>query len=401
MCPVLIEYQGEVVQNYTLDLLDPARRLKWEQAGYKFSSGWQMCNLSSVNCAGLDSPGELLRYTRLATVLGTYQASLTSLPYLGDVSERIVRREALLGVSMTGVYSNRAFLSPELLNLAAETAERTNRYHAMELGIAPASRICCIKPEGTASLTLGVVSPGAHPYHAKEYIRRVQATEDEPLYQHVLSEHPSACASSVWGASNLKVISFACTAPESAITRDSLSLEQHVADIITLNKEWVRVGEGKVNRCEGAHHNVSVTFSVRDDEWDALPELLWEGRQYLTGVSMLSAAGDYVYEQAPLQQLYRDSTDIKHIEAVQHWDHVSSLGELDFSNVVEEQDSTEVQGESACSGGACLLPMWDNKPSMSDEGRAAIALIIELAQPLLRETPEVYEELSTMLRKWI
>ena len=208
MCPLLIrDASGKVVQQYTLDMLENQEAYKLK--GYSFASGWSMCNLSTINCAAI-TPGQLIRYARLATILGTYQAALTKFPYLGADTEEIVRREALLGVSLTGVYSNPGFLNNEVLRLAADACVRTNKYHAEELGISPASRITCVKPEGTASLTLGVVSAGLHPYHAEKYIRRVQANKDEPLYKYVEKHCPTACEPSVWGNADLRVISFAC-----------------------------------------------------------------------------------------------------------------------------------------------------------------------------------------------
>lgn len=406
MCPVLIRNPaGETVEQYTLDMLDnPATYI---EQGYTYASGWSFCNLSSVNCAAI-LPGELPHYAKLASILGTFQATLTSFPYLGAVSEQIAERESLLGISLTGVYSDRAFLSPGLLSAAADAARDTNKYWAEQLGISAASRICCVKPEGTASLALGVVSSGAHPYHARKYIRRVQAHADEPLYKYVESVAPSACAKSVWGDENLRVIHFACTSPDTAVTRSELSLEQHIKDVLLLNHHWVRRGEGPA-RCEDLHHNVSVTFSVQDGEWDLLRDSLFTHRALLTGASFLSAQGDYVYPQAPLQEVFSNPSNEAEREALELFNHVSTLPNLDLSLARELEDSTDMQGESACAGGACLVPMYEMPTDVGTAATAATAddellrhnveLILEIAAHILRDRRDVLAALQDTLTK--
>lgn len=389
MCPQLIkDSAGKVVDLYTLDMLEQLPE------GYTTESGWQMCNLSTVNCAGIE-PIQLSKYARMAALLGTLQASLTSFPYLGAVSEQIVRREALLGVSLTGVYSDRRFF--EEMPLAARTAVLTNKYYAAELGINAASRVCAIKPEGTASISLGVVSSGIHPYHARKYIRRVQANALEPLYQYVEAQIPAACEASVWGGANARVISFACSAPENALTKSELSLEQHLSDVVLANTAWVRQGEG-INRLEGGHHNVSVTFSVQDGEWDSLKDNLWNNRDLLTGVSMLGAGGDYVYQQAPLQEIFDDSAEEQHKAAAARWAELAALPEINFTGFAQHQE--DYMAEGACSGGACLIPMWD-KP---EQPEAALPtppenkLLIEIAEHLLRNNQPLLDQIKNILK---
>ena len=402
MCPVLITENGIPLENYTLDILEN------REERYTYESGWSMCNLSGVNCAAI-TPDEFTKYVRLATILGTYQASKTDLGYLGEVSEEIVRREALLGVSLTGVYSNRAYLDADLLSKGAETARLVNKFYASELGIREASRICCVKPEGTASLALDVVSSGMHPYHASRYIRRVQATASEDLYQYIERVYPQSCEKSVWGGDNLRVISFACEAPATAVVRSQLSLKQHLQDVLTVNQHWVRKGVG-LNRCEQADHNVSVTFSVQSDEWEWLKDELWENRAMLTGVSMLSAMGDYVYEQAPLQEVY-ESDDPKVSLAYSKWKELRGLPDLDLSEVVELEDNTDFAGEAACAGGACLVPLYESPTDVSptdvsptdvsptDVSSHAAALLLEIAEHLLRDDIDLFMKLKALLTK--
>lgn len=413
MCPLLIKGEdGKVLERYSLGDLGRIDELR--QRGL-VESGWQMCNLSTINCAALAEPSELPRYARLATILGTHQASLTRFKYLGEVSEQITRREALLGVSMTGIYANKGFLDPDLLNLSASTCVLTNKFYAEELGIAPASRICCVKPEGTASITLGVVSSGLHPYHAHKYIRRVQANALEPMYQYVERVAPYACSKSVWGGSDARVIAFACSAPKGAFVKSELSVQQHIADIVSVNRNWVRHGESPNNRLESAHHNVSCTISVGESEWDLVRDLLWENIGMLTGVSMLPSTGDYIYEQAPLQEVIEGSDDPKHKEVAALWELLNSMPDLDFDGFDEHTE--DFGAEPACAGGACALPMWDSTATdstlevatdstladstpvdvsheASATDRASLDLILEIASHLLRDNAAVLDRLK-------
>ena len=363
MCPTLVEYKGETVEEYTVDLLAPHKRTSWEARGYRFSSGWQACNLSTVNCAAISTADEFYDAVSSASSLGTLQASYTSFPYLGEVSERIVRRESLLGVSLTGILSAPLFQDPEILSIAAHIAKITNASLADKIGIPRASRVTCVKPEGTASIVLES-SAGIHPYHAKRYIRRVQADSAEPLYQFVEKRAPLACRDSVWGEEpSAKVIAFPCSAPPSALVKDDLSPLSHLAIAKTVNESWVRTGTAIPKRLEGAYHNVSITVSVDPTSWEAVEFYIWDNRELFTGVSLLGTSGDYDYAQPPYQEVYSPSDisdtdphkDAK-LETYHYYMQLCELADLDFSEAVEHQDNTTQLEESACSGGSCDLP---------------------------------------------
>ena len=363
MCPTLVEYEGETVEEYTVDLLDPAQRSSWEARGYSFSSGWQACNLSTVNCAAIETEEDFYQAVSAASALGTLQASYTSFPYLGEVSERIVKRESLLGVSLTGILSAPLFQDGEVLSKAARVATLTNAHLSKEIGIPRASRVTCVKPEGTASIVLDS-SAGIHPYHAKRYIRRVQADSAEPLYKFVEERAPLACKDSVWSAEpSAKVIAFPCSAPPSALVKSDLSPLSHLAIAKTVNESWVRAGTALPQRLEGAYHNVSITVSVDPASWEAVELYLWENRELFTGVSLLGTSGDYDYAQPPYQEVYSPSDiaeDDPHrdakLEAYRYYMQLCELPDLDFSEAVEHQDNTTQLEESACSGGSCDLP---------------------------------------------
>jgi len=357
MAPILVKYKGLVLEEYTPELLDPAQREDWVSQGYTFESGWQMCNLATINCSRIHSDEDFIQAVNLATTLGTVQASYTSFPFLGEVTEQIVQRESLLGVSMTGILSNPRFYNAELLSKAKLQARLTNKHISAELGIPEASRITCVKPEGTASIVLGT-SAGIHPYHARKYIRRVQADMLEPLYQEVERSHPQACSKSVWGAETQRVIAFPCEAPPEALVKSDLNAIQHLEIAKTVNLHWVRGAE--LPRCHDLHHNVSITVSVDEDEWEEVQAYIWENRQLFTGISLLSSSGDYDYQQPPYQEVHDvieedDANYGAKVEVRDLWNQLSALPEIDML-VHEDKDNTEQMAEVACPGGACDLP---------------------------------------------
>lgn len=349
MCPLLITRNGETVEKYTLDLVNPDNRDRYEAQGYKFYSGWQMCNLTTVNASKAETDYEFIQAVRCASILGTHQARFVHFPYLGSVTERIVKRESLLGVSITGLLA----VGDLPLEDACDMAVRTNQEYADKLGIPRASRVTCIKPEGTASLVLNT-SAGIHPYHAKKYIRRVQAQPNEDCFVRYENANPSHCVDSVWGE-GLKVIEFACTAPANATVKDELSSIEHLEIAKRVNTEWVRRGTA-IDRLEGAHHNVSITVTV--DDWLLIRDYLWAHRELFTGVSMLAGSGDYDYQQAPYQQVYDnpDKNDPHYAEKVRIAERFKEL--LNPAPVIYDNMTQDVVIEAggACSGGSCDLP---------------------------------------------
>lgn len=356
MCPTLIkDPDGRIVEKYTFDLLDNARRKEWETMGYTFESGVQFCNLTEINVAACEDEEAFLRACESASVLGTVQAAYTSFPFLGDTSEEICRRESLLGVSMTGILSNSICGDDELLNKAANLIKEVNKEFSQKLGIRQASRTTLVKPSGTASIVLES-SSGIHPWHAQKFIRRVQADALEPLYQFIEANQPERCDKSVWGGEYARVISFACEAPEGALVKEDLKATQHLDIIKRINQLWVRGGTA-VDRLEGAHHNVSCTISVNDDEWETVADYLWVNKEWFTGVSLLSSSGDYVYQQAPFQEVVENYEQLDNPEErgkmLGLWNQLSKLPALDFSQCFEGEDNTTIAETVACAGGAC------------------------------------------------
>ncbi len=356
MCPTLIsDRNGDIVEDYTKDLLDFKKRKYWQTKGYTFESGWQACNLSTVNASQAKTAEEFQDAARLASVLGTVQSAYTQTGYLGEVSKKILQREHLLGVSICGVLDNPSIcLDEEALRKAAQVATLANEVTAEKLGIRAASRITCVKPEGTTSLVLNS-SSGIHPHHAKKYIRRVNANLDEPVFQKFYAKNPHAVEDSVWGAD--KVIAFALEAPENALTKADLSAVEFMEKSKTVYENWV-VPCTRETRLEGATHNVSITVSVKDGEWLDVQDYLWSNRDSFCGVSFLSATGDYDYAQAPFQEVAPPTNKSSEAE-VEAWTFWNTLRRkttgVNYDEMIEAEDTTAPMEEGACYGGQCTL----------------------------------------------
>ncbi|MCU0626412.1 MAG: ATP cone domain-containing protein [Gemmatimonadaceae bacterium] len=241
-------------------------------------SGWQHCNLTTINGRACTTPAEFQRLCRVAAVIGTMQAAYTEMSYLGPVTRVINEREALLGVSICGILERPdVLLDAATLRQGAETCVMANRAVAETIGISPAARVTCVKPEGTASLLLGTAS-GIHPHHAKRYFRRVQAARTEPVYNYFKSVNPHM--TEVYG------------------------MKADTTDVITFPIEnWVVPGTAHEKYNPGLRHNVSNTVTVREHEWDQVADFIWENRSYFTGISILPASGDKDYPQAPNEEV--------------------------------------------------------------------------------------------------
>jgi ribonucleoside-diphosphate reductase alpha chain len=182
-------------------------------------SGWQMCNLTTINGAALRQSDDFLAACVHAAVIGTLQAGYTDIAYLGPVTRYLNERDALLGVSICGFMDNPDLLfDSALLERGARLARATNEIVAEAIGIRPAARVTCVKPEGTASLLLGAAS-GIHPHHARHYFRRVQANRRDAVYRHLLAVNPHLTEPSVYRPDTDDVITFAVEAPPHALLR--------------------------------------------------------------------------------------------------------------------------------------------------------------------------------------
>ncbi len=310
-------------------------------------SGWQMCNLTTINAAMCDNEESFLACCRAASLLGTLQAAYTDIPYLGAATRVINERESLLGVSICGILERPSLLlNPDVLERGAKECLDTNAAIAEHLGIAPAARITCVKPEGTASLVLGAAS-GIHPHHARQYFRRVQAARTEPLYQWFKRNNPHMTESSVWDPETTDVITFPVSAPSDAILREDVGAVQFLEYVRLVQQHWVCAGRRHEQYNPGLQHNVSNTVTVKDEEWDEVQAFIWANKEYFAGISLLRETGDKVYAQAPREEVTTDAD-------IARWNGLA-YRTVDYTALFEGTDHTTLSDTVACAGGACEI----------------------------------------------
>jgi len=297
---------------------------------------YQFCNLTEVNVSDVESQEDYEARVRAAAFIGTLQASYTDFHYLRPVWQRNTEKDALIGVSMTGIASGNVL---ELdMEAAAEVVKEENARVAALLGIGPAARCTCVKPAGTTSLTLGT-SSGIHAWHNDFYIRRIRVGKNEPIYGYLSEFHPELVEDEYFRPHDTAVISVPQRAPEGAITRSESALEM-LQRVKRVSTEWVRLGHRKGQNT----HNVSATVTIRDEEWAPVGEWMWENRKHYNGLSVLPRT-NHTYVQAP----YEDCDEETYNRLMK------SLVNVDLTNVLETQDNTDLSGELACSGGSCDL----------------------------------------------
>jgi ribonucleoside-diphosphate reductase alpha chain len=269
-------------------------------------SGWEACNLCEINGRYCKTPEDFEMASKAAAIIGTCQAGYTDLKYLGQTSKNILEREALLGVSITGMMDNPEVLfDPVLQRKNAKLILRTNAKIAAKIGINPTARATCVKPAGTTSCILGTAS-GIHAHHAKRYIRRSQANYLEPPMQHFKKANPLAVEPSVWSANGTdEVLAFCIEVPKGAKTNNDIDALKLLEYVKLTQKNWVMSGTNK-EHCvhDWLVHNVSNTISVKPDEWESVTDFIYNNRQWFAGISLLPITGDKDYPQAPFTAIY-------------------------------------------------------------------------------------------------
>lgn len=309
------------------------------------STGWAMCNLCELNAAKFTCFEDFLSAAWAATLIGTMQATYTDMPYLGPVTEAIVRRDALLGIGMTGMQDSPLIaLNPEYQRAVAEQIVTWNAEWAQLLAINPAARTTCVKPSGTTTLELGNCGSGIHPHHAKRYIRRVTADQYETVFQAFKDVNPHMC---VLRPDNKWMIEFPVEAPAGAVLKEHLTAVEFMDQVRSTQQNWVLNGTVRDSHAPGLRHNVSNTITVRDGEWDIVADYLWQHRDQFTGIALLSDTGDTAFAFAPFEAVRSETQERRWNELVAHYTPV------DYLTIFEAEDGTNLTGEAACASGAC------------------------------------------------
>lgn len=267
------------------------------------NSGFQMCNLCEINGSKMIDRETFYKACRAASILGTLQAGYTNFKYLSESTRRIVEKEALLGVSITGWMNSPDLLfTPEVLEQGAEIVKSTNELVAKLIGINPAARTTCVKPSGNASTVLGTAS-GIHGEHSKRYIRHVTKNVTEDIVSLFKSTNPNMVEPSVWSTNGTDVmIAFPIETKEGSIYKKDLLGVKQLEYVKLAQTHWVMPGKNKnVKQHDFIEHNVSNTITV--DDWAAVEEYVFNNRKYFTGISFMAASGDKAFPQAPFTEI--------------------------------------------------------------------------------------------------
>ena len=296
----------------------------------------QFCNLCEVNVSDIESQEDLNNRVKAAAFIGTLQAGYTDFHYLRDIWKRTTEKEALIGVSMTGIGSG-VVLGYDMKE-AAKLVKEENARVAELIGINKSARTTTVKPAGTTSLTLGT-SSGIHAWHNDYYIRRIRVGKNEAIYQYLAIYHPELIEDEFFRPHDTAVISVPQKAPEGAILRTE-SPFQLLDRVKKVTQEWVRPG----HRSGSNSHNVSATISLKPEDWELAGEWMWENRDYYNGLSVLPFS-DHTYKQAPFEDCDKETFERM----------FKSLTNIDLTKVVELTDETDLSGELACAGGACEI----------------------------------------------
>ena len=295
---------------------------------------YQFCNLCEVNVSDVVDQDDLNDRVKAATFIGTLQAGYTDFHYLREVWRETTEKDALIGISMTGIASKKVL---ELdMKKAAEMVKRENTRVAKLIGINKAARTTCVKPAGTTSLVLGT-SSGIHAWHNDYYVRRLRVGKNEAIYSYLSIHLPELVKDEYFRPHDTAVIEIPQQSPKGSIVRTESAFDL-LERVKQVSDEWVKPG----HRAGSNTHNVSATISLKKDEWDKAGEWMWNNRDCYNGLSVLPYDGG-TYTQAPFEDVSKDEYN----ERMKH------LSVINLENVVEIDDNTDLSGELACAGGSC------------------------------------------------
>jgi len=297
----------------------------------------EFCNLTEVIIRGDDTEETLEEKVKLATILGTFQSTLTNFRYLNRKWGENCEEERLLGVSMTGIMDNvltngKKKGLEDLLDRLREVAIQTNKYWAKQLGIPQSAAITCVKPSGTVSQLVDSAS-GIHARHAPYYVRTVRADKKDPLAK-MMYDQGFPCEDDVTKPEHTWVFSFPVKGPAKGVYRKDMNALEQLNLWKIYQEHW----------CE---HKPSITISVKEEEWMEVGAWVYGNFDMMSGVSFLPMS-DHTYRQAPYQDCTKEQYDklFREMPKNINWMKLQEY---------EEQDMTAGSQELACSAGSCEI----------------------------------------------
>ena len=296
----------------------------------------QFCNLSEVVARYEDTLESLKRKIKVATILGTYQASLTKFPYLSKEWGENCKREALLGVSITGQWDSPIVRNEKVLRELKSETIKINKQYAKRFGINESTCITCVKPSGNLSQTVDC-SSGVHPRHSEYYIRRVRISATDSLFKMLRDQgapYSPEVGQTIENATTF-VIDFPVKSPKSSVFKnDQTAIEQL--------EYWKMVKENFTE------HNPSTTISIGENEWIEVANWLYKNWEIIGGLSFLPR-DNHVYQLAP----YEEIDEKRYLELSKRLEHI------DYSKIItyEKTNELDVKRELACVSGICEIAM--------------------------------------------
>lgn len=319
-------------------------------------TGWQFCNLSEVNVATCVGALDFIDRCQKAAAIGTLQAAWTDFWYLGEetsrlgsgpnASEAITRREALIGVSLTGIMDNPSIgLDPAILRAGAEAVVAENQRWANRLGIRHSARCTDIKPSGKASVWLGGVSSGIHGRWARRYFYRMMCTPGDAAFEYFNSINPHMVERK---DSEVSYLVFPVEAPSTARTVKDYTALEFCESVALVYENWVKPGTALPDSSPHLTHNVSCTVTLREGEKDDVLDWIWENQDQVCAMSFVPFLIDKKFPFAP-----REAVDGVEDEA--RWNNlIQNYVPVDWASFMEDEDGTSVAMAMACTpGGDC------------------------------------------------
>lgn len=336
-----------------------------DDKGKKYT-GWQFCNLCEIAAHRVAHDESLFLATcRAAAILGTLQAGYTDMGYLdrdddNKPTQSITEREALLGVSMTGIMDAIQHLTPERLRSGVEVIRETNAQVAKMLGINPAARLTCVKPAGHTSILLGAAGNGVNPPLSTRFVRRVEDNLTDPVVQAWVKANPNHVETDpeneTGKGKDACWLLFPVEVNPDVPTVETMSVEQRIDVLRTVRSAWVEAGKN-ADLCvlPSSSHNTSCTIELKIDEWDRFSALAYEHHCDLSGLAFM---GFYDVGAAKKRGLAHAHLPIEPMDADDpKWQAMQNVcaPDYDHDDHRAEYDERAMRLDAACVGGVCHI----------------------------------------------
>jgi len=347
----------KITKRYFLDLWKQIEESNSGEPGFFFSNDkewgtnpcaevslrpFTFCNLTEINAGDLESEEDFFKRCEIASFFGTLQAGITDFHYLRDIWIKNTKKDALIGVGITGIANGNILelykKNSELLKQGVEVVKNTNEKIANIIGINKAARTTTIKPSGTTSCVLGT-SSGIHAWHSQYYIRNMQCSVGDDLYNYFKEHHPKLIKVMDYMPKSA-VIGVPQKAPDIAILRENETALDLLERVKLFNLEWVREG----HRSGENTNNVSATISLKKEDWLEVGNWIWNNKNCFNGLSVLPFDGG-TYVDAPFTDCTKEEYEKK----------LKYLTNIDLTKIIEENDNTTLSQELACSGDGCII----------------------------------------------